>query len=75
MIMKERSLDDAKYIAADMREEGIKIIAIGLNEIHKDTDAVSSISIFKDGASKLLSDTKIDKYLYENIKKQANNRV
>ncbi|XP_028412170.1 cochlin-like isoform X2 [Dendronephthya gigantea] len=75
MIMKERSLDDVKYIAADMREEGIKIIAIGLNKIHKDTDAVSSISIFKDGARGLISDTKIAKYLYETIKKQANNRV
>ena len=75
MIMKDRSLDDVKYIAADIREEGIKIIAIGLNKIHRDADAMSSITIFRDGVQGLLSDTKIEKYLYEKIKDQANNRT
>ena len=71
MITKDRSLDDAKYTAADMREEGIKIIAIGLNKMHKDADAVTSITIFRDGTRGLLSDTNIEKYLYEKIKEQA----
>ena len=75
MIIKDRSLDDMKYTAADMREEGIKIIAIGLNKIHRDADAMSSITIFRDGVQGLLSDTNIEKYLYEKIKQQANNRT
>ena len=75
MILKDKSLDDIKYIAADMREEGIKIIAIGLNKIHKDADAMSSITIFKDGVHSLHSDTNFEKYLYEKIKEQANNRT
>ena len=75
MIMKDRSMDDLKYIAADMREEGIKIIAVGLNKIHRDANALSSITIFKDGVQGLLSDTNIEKYLYEKIKEQANNRT
>ena len=75
MIIKDRSLDDVKYTAADMREEGIKIIAVGLNKIHRDADAMSSITIFRDGVQGLLSDKSVEKYLYEKIKEQANNRT
>ena len=71
MIVKDRSLDDMKYTAADMREEGIKIIAIGLNKMHRDADAMSSITIFRDGVRGLVTDKNIEKYLYEKIKEQA----
>jgi hypothetical protein len=75
MIIKDRSFDDVKYTAADMREEGIKIIAIGLNKFHRDADALSSITIFRDGVHGLFSDPNFEKYLYEKIKEQANNRT
>jgi hypothetical protein len=75
MMVKDRSLDDVKYTAADMREEGIKIITIGLNKIHRDADASSSITIFRDGVHALLSDPNVEKYLYGKIKEQANNRT
>ena len=75
MMVKDRSLDDVKYTAVDMREEGIKIITIGLNKIHRDADASSSITIFRDGVHALLSDPNVEKYLYGKIKEQANNRT
>lgn len=59
-----------------MREEGIKIIAIGLNQMHRDADATSSITIFRDGVKGLISDAaNVEAYLYEKIKEQANNRT
>ena len=75
MIMQDRSLDDVKYIAGDMREEGIKIITIGLKKLHHDADAVSSLTVYTDGTNALLSDTNIEKYLYAKIKEEASNRT
>ena len=73
--MKDKSLDDVKNIAADMRENGIKIITIGAGRFRKDVNAASSVSIFKDDVHGLLADEKTQKYLFEKIKQQAENKT
>ena len=73
--MKDKSLDDVKSITADMRENRIKIIAIGTSKLHKDADASSSITIFTHDINELLSDEKSQRYLFEKIKEQAENRT